>query len=210
MIEFNQEETIKKLKAEIGLSDIPDFDLYKYKVVLNSPTGQDETYTLTGAEYVANGIAEWKSAIEQTNKELESAESFLINQDPTQPIKQLEVPGKSDFSAVKFFDVEGDGTRYVVALNSESPTFDDEIFIIKNHRTYVGEHKYEDLTQFDSVISFSQWQGWLAYMDRNRPASTGLIENGQVQLKDLFDSLEMTMQTIGEDDTDLTQAGRFF
>ncbi len=196
MIKFDREETIRRLKAEIGVADVPDHLLYKHKVIINSPTGKDDSMSLTAAEYVEKGLEELERSIEENNR-LMADDSINVEVTPEMhtTLHMIPEPEVPDFSEVRFFDV-GEGTdHFLVAINPQQELASNFIAILQaDTRTYIKERPASDLTDFDRIISFYQWQGWRDSLDRSRPVSTGVVE-----LDNLFDQIEMKMEFIGDE-----------
>jgi hypothetical protein len=200
MLKFDEQAITQKLKMEIGLSDVPDMDLWKHKVILNSPVKGDDEFSMNAAEYVSKGLEEWRIAIEQTNQEIkDDIDPEEYNIKPLDSIPQLEVP-KPEKSVFRVFDVSHGLDSFVVGVNMEHPDAITNIEIIQSNFTYAKERQIEDLTAFDRPLSYYQWHTWMSQIDR--PVSTGIFD-----MEDFEKKLNFTFE--GVEDTGLEQAKRF-
>jgi hypothetical protein len=196
---YDEEAIKKKLKMEIGCSDVSDMDLWKHKVIFNSPVKGDDGMSMNAAEYVAKGLEEWKSSITELKNELvkeePEQEKFKVGE-----IKQLEVPDSTPQTNFKAFDVGYNLDHFVVAFNMDKPESKYEIEILQANFTFIKERDTKDITQFDRVISYYQWHTWMSRLDR--PVSTGVFDMEDVDKKLMF-----TFQ--GLEDEGLEQAQKF-
>lgn len=161
-IEFNRKEIREKLKAEIGMQDVADADLVNHKVVFSSPTGRDDSLSLTAHDYVEMGLVEYQESVDTVNAQM-AEQDFLSSYMPAAitPI-QLPTPQKVTFdpTRIKYVDVAGAGKKFIVCINLDHDGGEEQVTIVKSDSSFVKERTPESLEAFDDVISFYQWHSW--------------------------------------------------
>lgn len=188
---YTQEELVNKLKAEIGLSDIPTEELSKHTVIFNSPVKGDEEMSMTADLYIKNGLKIWHEAVAQLNIDLndESFKSFKVENEGMP--KMLEVPSVEVIpDKLEYYDVAHNEEALLVCVNLAQETGEVDRDMLKGHFTCLGQRAIGDINSTDRVISFYQWYNWQSRLER--PVSTGIFEldDFQEKLKFSFQGLE--------------------
>lgn len=197
MIKFEEETIKQKLKMEIGLSDVPDMELWKHTVVLNSPVKGDAEMSLNAAEYVSKGLEEYKNSVSQVNAEIAEpgfGQSYKI---VDQEVPQLKVPDTKPQLNFRTFDVGHDDQHFLVVINMDQDNAAEYVKIVESNFTFIKERSVGDMTEFDNRISYFQWHNWQARIDR--PVSTGIFE-----MNDVMSKLNFSME--GVDESEFEQA----
>jgi predicted HTH transcriptional regulator len=192
-IEINLQEIREKLKAEIGVQDVPDAELVNHKVIFSSPTGRDDSLSMTAHDYVQLGVADYVNSIEEVNAQMAEKE-FVSSYMPEAitPI-QLPIPQKVTFdpTRIKYIESAGNGKKFVVCINLDHEGGEEQVLTVKANSSFVKERTPEDLTQADDIISFYQWHSWAASLDRPVQTDKMLDINGlSSKLNMMFEGLE--------------------
>ena len=191
-IEINRTEIRNKLKAEIGVQDVPDEELINHKVIFNSPTGRDEGLTMTAHDYVELGFADYVASIEQVNAQMADKDFFKeYLPDAITPI-QLPIPQKVTFdpTKVKYVQTSHDTQRFVVCVNLEQEDGEEQMLKLKTSPTFICERESDSLTAFDNVISFYQWHNWAANLDRKVSTDVLDVNDLHSKINFMFEGLE--------------------
>lgn len=180
-MKFNEQKYRQDLKKMLGLLDIPDEDLDKCPIVLNSPTGLNSHLSITAKDYIDNEVGIAREAYEELNINIESNVELDNIDVPQNTTTLLSEKTSFDPKKIQYFDVnvpKDDAiipfTVAIYVITEDFVSWQDsqtQIHQVKNHFTFIGERKPEDLTGLETIISYYQFVNMVSnlihHTDRN-------------------------------------------